>query len=389
VVTASRRLAALLAGCAVLSLTSACSTLGPSIPTGEPPPVTITYPATPVPPTPIVPHLAKNVPLDKVSAATRQIKAQLGVEVYWHTFGTDAAIETQAAKLMNYVVSLHSNSVGITFPIFTDGDTPTRVYTESGSTPDIPNLQLVIEAAQARGLRVMLRPIIDETNISITPNAWRGSIQPTDMSIWFDYYRTVLEPFLALAQEMQVDGFVVGVELDSLMSQQAGWKQVVATAHQIYAGPVSFSANWDTWVKGTPSVPVPEIGVSAYPQLKLPDDATVAQLTAAWTAWLDHRTPAVLQNTVIQEVGIAAAAGAYSDPAAWAVPGQIVQASIQTSWFTAACRSAKAAHMAGMYFWDVDSNANPALLDPEDAGSFVKRGDAAIKTCFATGWSSS
>lgn len=385
--TASRRIAALLAGCAALGLTSACATLGPSIPTGQPAAALgPTYPAAPLPPSPIALRLAHNVPLDKVPAASRVLTAQLGVEVYWHSFGTDAAIETRAATLMNYVVSLHANSVAITFPIFTDGDDPTKVYTDDGSTPPIENLQLVIEAAQARGLRVMLRPIIDETNISITPNAWRGSIQPTDMAAWFADYRGVLEPFLALGQEMQISDFVVGVELDSLMSQTAQWQQVVQDAHLAYAGPVSFSANWDVWVKGTPSVPVPTVGVSAYPQLKLPDSATVAQLTAAWTTWLAHRPAAVLHDTVIQEVGIAAAAGAYADPAAWAVPGRPVVAAIQTKWFTAACDSAKSLHMAGMYFWDVDSNARLSAADPEDSGSFVKRGDAAIKTCFASGW---
>ena len=52
--------------------------------------------------------------------------------------------------------------------------------------------------------------------------------------------------------------------------------------------------------------------VDAYPLLGLGDSATCGELTAAWVCWLHSRPESVLKRTVLQEVGIAAVAGAYT-----------------------------------------------------------------------------
>jgi hypothetical protein len=56
--------------------------------------------------------------------------AQLGIDVYWHTPGSASSVRAAAAPILNYVVSLHANSVALAFPVFTDGDHPTHVYTD-------------------------------------------------------------------------------------------------------------------------------------------------------------------------------------------------------------------------------------------------------------------
>jgi len=106
------------------------------------------------------------------------MKAQLGVQVYWHTSGSAEDVRTAADRVLNYIVGLGANSVGLTFPIYTDGVHPTRVYTVSGSTPDPASLGIVITEAAARGLRITLRPLIDEANIKDAQGDWRGTIQP-------------------------------------------------------------------------------------------------------------------------------------------------------------------------------------------------------------------
>ena len=51
-----------------------------------------------------------------------------------------------------YIVRLGANSVALPFPIYTNGVHPTEVYGVSGSIPSPATLDLVIKAAQARGL---------------------------------------------------------------------------------------------------------------------------------------------------------------------------------------------------------------------------------------------
>jgi hypothetical protein len=98
----------------------------------------------------------------------------------------------------------------------------------------------------------------------------------------------------------------------------------------------------------------------------------------------------VLEKTVLQEVGIAAVAGAYADPALTVPNGTPLDVPIQQAWFAAACAAAKQTHLAGIYFFDVDSTddlSDRAAAAQYAPGSFIDRSDGVIKACFASGWS--
>lgn len=326
-------------------------------------------------------------PPSLVPTVTQQIPADLGVNLYWHTIGSPAVVDATADRLLDYVVGLGANSVAIAFPFFTDGAHPTRVYGTAGITPSPAVLGRVIAAAKARGLRVMIRPLLDEANI-LPAGGWRGSIAPRSVDSWFAGYRAFLDPYFAVAKTQHADEFVVGSELDSFINDSAQWRQVVADGQAHFGGLITYASTWNTWDVGrVPSV-LPDVGVDAYPPMHLSDSATVDQLSAAWTAWLKSRPQTVLAQTAIQELGIPAQANVYATPNAWGGTTGI-EPQIQINWFAAACQSARALHMRGLYFWMLDSNADPANASKYPSGSFIGRGDSAIKACFSQGWSHS
>jgi hypothetical protein len=386
-----RRILALAATACALGLTAgACATLAPYTPAAAPPVATMgtSAPSSAATGTSTAKATASSTvtaPVVKVSPAAKAETAQLGVQVYWHTTGTAADVRAAADKVLNYVVSLGANTVGLTFPFYTNGVHPTRVYGLASSTPDPAALAVVIDEARLRGLRVMLRPVLDETNITDSNGDWRGTIQPPSPASWFTSYRTFLKPYLQLAQQKQVQYFVVGTELESLARQKTQWAALGTAAAKIYSGELDYSQNWDNWADGVSSTQAGNIGVDAYPVLHEGDGASVGQLTTAWEHWLRNRS-SVLAKTVIQEVGIPAVSGAYSAPARWSKPGDKLDVPIQTKWFTAACASARALGLPGVYFWDVDSYADPAKASTDGSGSFIGRGDQAIKACFAENW---
>jgi hypothetical protein len=307
------------------------------------------------------------------------------VQIYWHEVTDAFAVKANADRLFDYAIGLGANSVGISFPIYTDGARPTKVYTKDGVTPTPDSLRTVIGEAKARGLRVMLRPIIDEGNIKDNAGSWRGSIKPRSMPAWFTSYQSILTPYLTVAQAAHADAFVVGSELDSLVGQTPQWRTLLAAAAAVFSGRLTYADNWGKWATGRPGVPGADPGLDAYPQLHLTDTATVPQISAAWTAWLQKR-PDGLADTVVQEIGIAATPGAYKEPAAWGMPGQTVAPKIQANWFAGACDAVRTLHMSGIYFWNLDVWADPAKAASYASGSFIGRGDAAIKTCFTAQW---
>ena len=153
------------------------------------------------------------------------------------------AYELESAALASYhgndpmaetVASLNANAVSFTFPVFTDGPHPTRVFAKPGQTPSLASLRTAIRQARQRHLRVTLRPALDEGNL--TPKFWRGSIVPPSPKQWLASYGRTLVPYLKLAQREGVAEFVIGVELNSLTGYKKEWAWVSRGAARVYKG---------------------------------------------------------------------------------------------------------------------------------------------------------
>jgi len=308
---------------------------------------------------------------------------QDGIQLYWHSKGTAQALTARADQLLNYIVSLGANAVGITFPIYTNGAYPTHVYAGS-DTPTPAQLALVISAAKQRGLRVTLRPTIDETNIAAsTSGAWRGSIVPQNVATWFTGYDKLVLSYAAVAEQYKVDEFVAGTELFSLQGYTVEWEFLQEQFRKMgYGGELSYAVNWDDSDK----VPFTTLGLDAYPAIDLSDTATVQQLSAALTSWLEERPSSIRSHLTIQEVGIPALSGMYPHPWLWGTTGGQQNFAVQSYWFSAMCNAAKTAQVQGLYYWSVDSNTDLNSVDPqtEDGGAFIGRpAVASIRSCFS------
>ena len=328
--------------------------------------------------------VAKPPPVPRVVSLWQPGQFQTGIQLYWHTSGTTSQMEQDAVRCLNYIVSLGANSVGITFPLYTDGVEPTHVYA-GDATPSMESLSIVLAAAKARGLRVMLRPEIDEGNIAAAGNgAWRGTIQPSNTATWFASYDQHLVGYARLAQKYAVNELVAGTELFSLQTYTSQWEQLKSEIRAAgYEGIISYAINWNNWSY----VPFSSLGLDAYPSINLGDNATVAQLSALLEQWLDERLPSVRTRLTIQEAGIPALSGMYVHPWLWGTVGGTVNLSVQAHWFSAVCQAAKAAHVQGLYYWMLDGYADPAQPGPDETmSSWLGRpAEQSIRSCFEPG----
>jgi Glycoside Hydrolase Family 113 len=330
-----------------------------------------------------------SMPVSKVPAQRGKLEATLGIQVYWNSTGSQANMEADANRIFNYIVGLGANSIAINFFFFTNGEYPTYVYGIRGTTPSPAIMAMVVKNARAHGLRVLVRPLLNEKNIQIISGNWRGSIEPQSVSSWFQSYYRFLKPYFIAAQVSGANSFNIGAELDSLAPDEPDWTALKAAAAKLFKGQLVYAVNYGRWQENPPYEPVPDAAVDAYPILGLGDSATVAELTAAWVSWLHNEPESVLRRTVLQEVGIAAVSGAYAKPALAVPSGTPLNAAIQRKWFASACAAAKETHMAGIYFYAVNSTDHPSdrAAASYAPGSFIDRSDGIIKACFASGWS--
>lgn len=309
---------------------------------------------------------------------------QYGLQVYAHTANGKPA-DAHLDRILDYAVERGANSVAFSFPIYTNGQRPTRVYTAK-ETPSPQVIGKMVAAAHARGLRVMVRPLLDEQNLATSSGGWRGTIRPPSLNGWFGSYTKALTPYLQAAGGAKADEFVLASELTSLQKHHDQWKTLAVAAARSFPGTLSYTFNFDM---GKP-MPLPAkgaAGIDLYFAVDVGPEASVAQLTAALRRSI-LAMPKPLRNVMVaQEVGIAAENGAYRHPWNWGSQTSApVNPTIQVNWFKAACRAVEQTGLKGLYFWMLDSSMDPTQITPSTEGTagFVGRpGEKAIEQCFA------
>ena len=317
--------------------------------------------------------------------STRSV--QLGIDVLWYFNGeSQASLVKSANTVFSYTKSLGANSIAINFPFYMSGLRANAAVAKR-TTPTPGDLQAAIAIAKRFGLRVTLRPLLDEASFK-TPGSWRGAIQPTNRNAWFASYTAFLRPYLVMAQKDKVSQVDVGAELESL-ARDPRWNVLVKRARTLFHGELGYDNNFTSklFTRGTPDVSSVNLqGIDAYFPVPLGPRASVKQLTSAWNTWFRHVSPRVKRGTLVAtEVGIPALAGAYASPWSWgSTKPQPIDAAIQQNWFSAACQSVKDLHMGGIYFYPIDFNQPPQSVNPKTAAPniIIGRGTTAITSCF-------
>lgn len=292
--------------------------------------------------------------------------------------------------------ALGANSVAIAFPLYTDSVTSNDVFAmdvcddQAYQTPSASILSGIVEVAQGLGLHVLLRPLIDDTNLEAqNPKDWRGVLKPKNLKTWFTNYLTTLRPYLLMAQSDHVDYFAVETELDSLASKP-NWTGALDLIKLVYSGELVWDYSWNTTVKKIRR-PGTSFAIDAYPSIKVAITASVKTLTSRWTAILKskaYKVPAIA-STTIDEIGIPAQDGAYAFPysTSLSLKKYKFNQTIQANWFSAACGFMKQNHVQGIYFWgpSLSSNDGKLLTAPSSSASsnLQPEAQAAIKSCFS------
>jgi hypothetical protein len=291
---------------------------------------------------------------------------QLGIDIDAYTYrGQDIA--AAAAQDVAYVTSLHANAVIISFPFFMSGPGSSTVYATS-ATPSPDQLAMIVEDAEKAGLYVGVRPLLDES--SIKPYAARTLWQPADLPAWFTSYSRFLVPYASAAQDEHAQEFFAGAEF-SRFGSAPGWARVDAAVSSVFHGTIAYANNWDRPDSRSGGPGVTDT-LDAYRGMQPP-------LLANWEIY-DRTLP---RGTVLTEVGIAAAAGAWAAPWRHAWQTAVLDPGVQAQWFSAACRAALAAHLGGIYFWSIGlgTPSGPSLTDQ---GAWARSaGASAISSCFA------
>jgi hypothetical protein len=264
---------------------------------------------------------------------------------------------------------------------------------------DLPGL---VREAHAAGLKVMVKPHLEMRGVEPTEEERRVLRGPDEAArralrqrlegrldaaehlehnkvemkseagwrTWFAGYEAYVMPYVREAQAAGADAFCVGRELDTTVRlREADWRRLVAGIRREFSGPLTYSANFDTWQGLGFWDALDFIGVSAYFPLSQAKDPSVAELEAGWDralAPLEAAHRRFGRPVLLTEVGYPSIASAARAP--WREERTPADVWLQARCYEAALRAlSRRPWVEGAFFWLWERTARPAFRDPSHA----------------------
>jgi hypothetical protein len=222
------------------------------------------------------------LPRDQESLPNSEFQKGIAYTSWW--MGEYSSQESDLTISEN-IKSLGANWISVVVTCYQKYTHSTDIMCKPDSeTPSDEDLIHVIEYIHSQGMKVMLKPHVDI--ITDGPGHWRGNIgfgeNEDDWKTWFNEYTDFIIYYAKLAQENQVDYFVVGTELGNTSNRVEDWREIINNIRNVFKGPITYAANWDEVFDVEWWNELDAIGVDAYFSLTTTNEPSLNQLREAW-----------------------------------------------------------------------------------------------------------
>jgi len=222
-------------------------------------------------------------------------------------------------KTIDDIAAVGADTVSLVVDARQENAESTEMYVDMRKTMTVPQLTDIILHAKAKGLRVILMPIVLLDNPA-KETEWRGTLEPTDWSRWFDNYREMIDHYARIAQATGVDVLVVGSELVSSEEQEHAteeWVQTIGEVRSIYKGQLTYSSNWDRYEKVPFWKYLDFVGMNSYWTLGKNRDVSVEEINKNWKKIQEKMfdfLSTIHKPVILLEAGWCSLANAAKDP---------------------------------------------------------------------------
>jgi hypothetical protein len=329
------------------------------------------------------------------------------------------------ADSLSALVATGANAVALSFEYGIDVHN-SSVYADQNYTDSLTVVGTTIAEAKAKGMSVMVRPLIDFLDPakigSYHVGDWRSYYNPADPAAFFASYQQMIVSVAQTAEANGADMLCIGAELDQLTgpAYQADWLNIIGAVRQVFSGTLTYSADWDAdaspWqghhglAAGTGSLvsqisfwsQVDFLGIDEYAPIsdaaqpthadlvdgwvKVPTDASSRAVTGprSLIAYFIRVATQAGKPLLFTELGYESASDAAISPAGTTtnVYDPALQAALYAAFFDAWRQHGQNA-LAGVYFWNWDPNA--AEVGPGHGPNFSpqkERAQSVVKTNF-------
>lgn len=143
----------------------------------------------------------------------------------------------QMEKNLQTLYSLGGN-VATFVPIEYQSSASSAYIFGTDSSPSIHAIRRAILFSKRIGLKTSLKP-----HVNLMSKESRSKISPLDFDVWADNYQNYILRYAQLAEELGVDSFYIGTELESVSGNEVFWRRLIRSVRKVYQGEVSYSSN--------------------------------------------------------------------------------------------------------------------------------------------------
>jgi hypothetical protein len=204
--------------------------------------------------------------------------------------------------------------------------TESKILPRQNETATDESLIHAIRTTHNLGMKVMLKPHID-LNVQGQMRSDRGSIRASDVTAWFQSYRTFILHYAQLAQSEQVEQFCVGTELMGMSMYTQYWYGIIDAVRRSYNGTLTYASlatttndKWSEWKQVQFWDRLDYVGMDVYFPLTNKTDPTKAELTKGWSPYvteIEAFQQSVKKPIVFTEIGWVSVAGANTGTWKW------------------------------------------------------------------------
>ena len=181
---------------------------------------------------------------------------------------------------IDQIAAAGANTVCLVVPVYQENCASTSLFIDARKGPTDQRLAELIAHAHQQGLKVVLMPIVLLDNPR--PKDWRGRIKPHDWDAWWENYTDIIVHYARLAQQAEVDVYIVGSELLSTERETGRWRDLIGIVRYEYKGLLSYSTNWDHYQAPKFWDDLDLIGMTTYFDLTSGEAPELPRLQEAW-----------------------------------------------------------------------------------------------------------
>ena len=198
---------------------------------------------------------------------------------------------------------------------------------KTGTSPTDDELQSIFSFSQSNNLKTIMRPCVDPTDMS--NGEWRGEIgcdfNSTQWDSWFESYMNFINYYANLAVKLNVDMFVIGLELICASHQASHFINVANSVKDIFSKsnvniPIRYDANHGNEREVEFWSDVDYIGIDAYYPIDSSNNSpSVDDLIRGWEPIVSNLSILSQENDnkgiIFGEIGYCSSYATNVDPA--------------------------------------------------------------------------